>query len=173
MTEDDFDIVSVQQIKPTPFYFLPVVAFIILLFFNRVGVYLPSGYINALVGLQVVNVLILMALVGFGVVTDHWYYIYSVADTTRERIIIGVLALFTTQFSFYVLRYYYMWYPDLDTILWFIYGFIAFEIMLKASNYLMKQDYGDTRYNVILAISISTIVGIVPIYLAIMMGWWA
>lgn len=173
--QQDLDIVTVEPLgnRPQQLYFFPVITFIILFYFNRVGVVVPDGYVSALLGVSVLSVMVMTACVAFGIITDEYYNIRTRAQGISGEIFIGALSLFSTQLTFYVIGFYDNWYPTTDIILWFIYGWIAYQIMWQIFKYFYNQrPFGQiNRANILTGLIVTIIAGIIPIYIAGFYGW--
>ena len=174
MTED-VQFISIQRFTdrpPTIFYF-PVITFIVLLYFNLAGLVVDSGYVSALFGVAIVSVLVDFVFVGFGLITDEWYSIRARARTIFGEILVGVLSLFSTQITWYVLGFEDYWIPTLKNVEWFIWGFIIYQFMWLAFTefYVIKGGYfRDNRANVFFGMLSAILIGISGIYIIMWVG---
>lgn len=151
---------------PSVSYFLPAVVFIILLYFALVNVDLPTGYVSALFGVALINLLFQTIFVGYGVITGEWFEMEARANNLFGQVIIGIIGFVSSQVTFYVIRLNDSIVPDMETIVWFVYGFIVYQFMLIVFIWIYKNRAIniDLRANIILSMMCAVIVGIIPIY---------
>lgn len=175
MAEEDVDFVTVKTVddKPPTIFFFPVITFIVLLYFNRAGIVVDDGYVSALFGVSVVSVLVDSAFVGFGIITDEWYSMTARARTIVGEIIIAILGLFSTQFTWFILGFKDYWIPTLMNIQWFIWGFIIYQFMWIVFTYVYATNDGmfkDNRANVFFGMLFSILVGMGGVYIIMWLG---
>lgn len=166
---EDFEVVAIEHVgrKPNPVYFFPVITFIVLLYFNRFGIELDSGYVSALLGVAIVSTLVQSAFVGFGLITNEWYSIRTRSKSIGGEVLIGIISLFSSQFTFFIVGFNEQWYPLWGNIKWFIWGFIIYQIMWVVFIYFYTYKGGfwkDTRMNVFAGMLTSISIGIIGVY---------
>ncbi len=167
----DVELINIQKVaRPQISYFMPLVVFIVLVYFRIANVDLPNGYIQALFGISILSMFIVSVIVGIGLLTDEWYIIDDGSKSIVGNIIIGILSLFGSQVTFYVIGFTDYWFPTNYVILWFIVGFLIYQMMVYTFKYFYDMYDRDKRLCLVLGILLSTIVGILPIYIAIGLG---
>lgn len=167
----DIDLITIERIaRPQISYFMPVVVFIVLVYFRIAGINLPDGYVQALFGISVLSMFIVTLIVGIGLLTNEWYRIDDGCKSIIGNIIIAILSLFGSQITFYVIGFTDYWFPPNNVIIWFIFGFFIYQFMVYSFKFFYDMYERDKRLCLVLGILISTIVGILPIYVALGFG---
>lgn len=169
---EDTEVLSIRHLgnKPNTIYFFPVITFIVLFYFNRVDIDLDKGYISAMLGISLISTLVQTAFVGFGLLTDEWYSLKARSSSIFGEILIGVISLFSSQFTFFVIGYATNWFPDWGNVKWFIWGFIIYQMMWIGFTYFYAEKGGftkDNRVNVFLGMLVSITLGIIGVYAVI------
>ena len=173
---DDRDVILVGTYPhiPTPIYFFPVISFLIMLYFALIGMYVHTGYYYALFGTSITSVVVITVIVVLGLATDRWYYIASKTKTIIGETIIAIIGLISMNITFYVMRYQEQWYPTLDILLWFIYGFAVYQVIewIFKKYYYTEATKRTKRANIIIGLILGVAIGIAGIYFSIGAGFY-
>jgi len=163
--DNDVAVVTIKKFEDRPhtLYFFPPMVFIVLLYFNRAGIQLDGGYVSALLGVAIVSLLVESAFIGFGIITDEWYSIAARGRTMPGEIIIGVISLFSTQFTWFIAGFNDYWIPRWSNVVWFMWGFIIYQFMWLTFTYIYVTNGGvfrDNRANVFFGMLSAILIGI-------------
>jgi len=170
---NDYEIMAVKDVgnKPSAVYFMPVVTFLVLLYFKMQEITLDEGFISALFGVSVVTLIITTGFVGFGIITEKWYTLETRASNLWGEILIAILSLFSTAFTFWVIGLSDDPIPTLNNIVWFIYGFIFYQFMWIGFNSFYKHEmFRSQRLNVVVGIIVAFSIGSFSVYMADAIG---